>query len=656
MQLRTKLVLSAMGVTFALVLVLSLVFLGQLLRQRIDQTVSDNEVLTHQVLLMTRQAIEIGLLENPPIDTSSVAVDAAVRDGLRRHDPLMDTMNAIIRYSPTVQDVSVTDARGRTLVSTNPDALDQFAPGRVTLETLRDAQIFKQIHEMFGPPHVLDTALPLDRNGKQLVVVHLGVRSSFLRAAFEPRFRAALWFIAGALLLSLAASALLASVALRPIQRVGEQLERLTKSKAVPTAVQENGLRARGDAVVQVNRTIDQLGMQMRTTEAEYTALQSNLDRILDTLRDGVLLFAADGRAVMVSDAVAHFMESGETKIAHGAMVGRHAQDIFAPETALGAAVLRVFADNSSPVGETVVLEDGRRIQLSADRIRHGSAQSDMGTLLTLRDTESAIKLEQELEVSRRLMAVGRLTAGVGHEVKNPINAMVLHLELLRSKLAVDGSETIKGAQRHVEILSGEMQRLDRVVQTLADFTRPLELHLETHDLQKIARSVMELISAEMTENRARVVLTAPTGPPMTVRVDADLMRQALLNMLLNAMQAMPEGGTIQVVLRREGQSAVLEVTDEGEGIPPDLLPRIFDLYFTTKPAGTGIGLAITYRILQMHGGALEVRSSLSFDSDAVPRGTTFTLRLPLSLASTAEYLIQKSFAPMHTVNEETRV
>ena len=653
MRLKTKLVLSAMGVTFALVLALSLVFLAQLLRQRIDQTVADNEVLAHQVLLMTRQAIEVGLQENPPANVSPASLDAAVRDGLRHHDPLMDTMDAIIRYSPTVQDVSVTDAQKRTLVSTNPDALDQLAPGRVSLRTLREARVTRQIYEMFGPPHVFDIALPLDRNGKPFVVVHLGVRSSFLRAVFEPRFRAALWFVVAAILLSMMAAALLASAALRPMERIGEQLERLARSRETASA-SAGGLRSREDTVVQVHRTIDRLGTQIRTTEAEYTALQSNLDRMLDTLRDGVLLFAADGRAVMVSDAVAHFVKGVEAPVSHDAMVGRRAEEIFASETALGMAVRRAFASDEATLAETVVLEDGRRIQLSADRIRHGSGKGDMGTLVTLRDTESALKLEQELEVSRRLMAIGRLTAGVGHEVKNPINAMVLHLELLRSKLAADGSETLQGAQRHVEILSGEMQRLDRVVQTLADFTKPLELHLGTLDLQKIVRSVVELTGAEMAGNGVRVELAAPVGA-MMVRVDADLIRQAMLNLLLNAMQAMPEGGAIQVGLRREEQSAVLEITDEGEGIPPELLPRIFDLYFTTKPLGTGIGLAITYRILQMHGGALEVRSSLSSVSEAVPQGTTFTLRLPLSLMSVPEPVPYAPVDPARLMDVETR-
>jgi signal transduction histidine kinase len=258
----------------------------------------------------------------------------------------------------------------------------------------------------------------------------------------------------------------------------------------------------------------------------------------------------------------------------------------------------------------------------------------NMGTLLTLRDIESAAVLGQELEVARRLAAIGRLTSGVGHEVKNPINAMVLHLELLRGKLVPGGTEAFGGAQRHVDILAGEMQRLDRVVQTLADFSRPMELHLREHDLRQVVGAVIELTAAEMQENGVQVVVDAPKEP-MMARVDAELMRQALLNLLLNGMQAMPEGGGMVVRMRREHHFAVVEVIDEGEGIPPDLLPRIFELYFTTKPKGSGIGLAMTYRILQLQGGAMEVRSNA--DPNSVERGTTFTFRMPIAAGAGGE-------------------
>ncbi|NYF51438.1 sensor histidine kinase [Tunturiibacter gelidoferens] len=626
MRLKTKLVLAATGLTFAIVLVLSALFVSELLRQRIEQTAAANDVLVHEVWLEMRKAIETGLRANPPVDRSDEALHAAVVDALRSHTALIEVMNTIVRYSPTVQDVSVTDAHGMTLLSTDPDAVDQPSVFRFSLASVQNGPIPRQMRVVFGKPRVLDISQALQRNGAAFLVVHVGVRSTFLKNSYEPWLLDALIFAALAALAAMLSAGLLANVALRPLEAISARLESLTLAGgAIPEKLLESR-NTRSDAVVRVTKTLDRLGEQMRTQEAGYTALQANLNQMLDTLRDGVLLFTADRRAVMVSDAVAYFLGAPLNED-HEKLVGMRLEEIFAPDSILGEAVLEAFAEGGQVSAQAVTLEDGRQVQFSLDRIDDRlSGVGSVATLLTLRDMESVAQLGQELEVARRLAAIGRLTAGVGHEVKNPINAMVLHLELLRGKLAPGGAEAFGGAQRHVEILAGEMQRLDRVVQTLADFSRPMELHLKEQDLRHVVSVVMDLTSAEMQESRVRVVVDAPKDPLM-VRVDAQLMQQALLNLLLNGMQAMPEGGVMVVRMRRDHQFAVVEVIDEGEGIPPELLPRIFELYFTTKPKGSGIGLAMTYRILQLHGGAMDVRSNA--DPDSVERGTTFTFRLP---------------------------
>jgi signal transduction histidine kinase len=571
MRLKTKLVVSATGLTFAIVMILSGLFVSELLRQRIEQTAAANDVLAHEVWLMTRQAVETGLRAQPPLDKTDAALQTAVANALQNNQPLIDGMSMVVRYSPTVQDVSVTDARGLTLVSTDPDALGQPSMTRMSLQSVQAGSIASQMKMVFGPPRVLGIVQVLDRNGKPFLVVHVDVRSTFLRASYEPWLKDALIFALLAALAAMAAAGLLANVALQPIEVISRKLESLTTAArdALPPP-QDND--SGSDAVIRVSKTIDRLGEQIRSTEAGYTALQANLAQMLDTLRDGVLLFTADDRAVMVSDAVAYFLNTPESEL-----VGKQLEEIFEQRTALGAAVLRAFAGGGQVSAEVVTLEDGRQVQISLDRIDDGlGGSSKMGTLLTLRDTESALQLGQELEVARRLGAIGRLTAGVGHEVKNPINAMVVHLELLRSKLASGDASGLAGAQRHVDILAGEMQRLDRVVQTLADFSRPMELHLREHDLRKVVNAVTELTAAEMQENGVEVSVMAP-GDPVRVRVDAELVRQALLNLMLNGMQAMSSGGKMRVAIRREHSFAVVEIVDEGEGIPPELLPRIFE-------------------------------------------------------------------------------
>ncbi|ADW68603.1 sensor histidine kinase [Granulicella tundricola] len=643
MRLKTKLVLAATGSAFVIVIVLSALFLGELLRQRIAQTASANDVMARQVLLMTRQAVEVGLVVHPPENLSNEALQNAVAEALQSHDPLNDTMSSFVRYSPAVQEVSVTDANGLTLVSTDPTMVNQHIASRIAFERVRDGNLPYQWREVFGKPRVLDVSLPLQRNNKPFLIVHIGIRSSFLKDNYAPWLWDALIFALVAGGGSMVAAALLASVAVRPIEEISRRLERLTLSNdSIAAGMELGGGRpvvgalpgsvpdAKTDAVVRVTNTIDRLGQQLRTTEAGYTDLRANFNHVLDTLREGVILFTAEGRAAMVSDAVAQFLRTpdpaGQIVIPHGAMMGKRLEEIFLPTTALGQAVRSAFEQDGKVTGQRVRLEDGREVEISLDRIDAGRGKEHMGTLLTLRDAGSAKQLEQELDVSRRLAAIGRLTAGVGHEVKNPVNAMVVHLELLRAKLeaAGQGRGFLQGAQRHVDILASEMERLDRVVQTLADFTRPMELHLSEIDLREVVERVVDLTGAEMAEHNVEV--RCALEPAVMVRADGEMLRQAMLNLMLNAMQAMEQGGILRVGVRRDGDTALLVVADEGPGIPPELMPRIFELYFTTKPKGSGIGLAMTYRIIQMHGGAMEVTSE-------VGAGAAFTMRLPLILS-----------------------
>jgi len=436
MRLKTKLVLSITALMFAIVLLLSSLYVGELLRQRIEQTAATNDVLAHEVMLMTRQAVEAGLRTHPPVDKTDVALRAWVTDVLRSQTALSDVMNAIVRYSPTVQDVSVTDAYGMTLLSTDPDALNQRAPFRTSLSTVENGGMAFQTHEVFGKPRVLDIAQSLELSGRPFLIVHVGVRSTFLKNSYAPWLRAAILFALLAGLASVVAAGVMANSVLLPIEQIGARLESLTLPPSDESARKlETGSGT--DAMVRVTRSLERLGEQMRTQEAGYTALQSNLNQMLDTLRDGVLLFTADRRAVMVSDAVANFLgEPPDGGDPLKDLVGRRLEEIFAPDSVLGRAVLAAFAEGGQVSAEELTLETGRQVQFSLDRIDGGlDGGGEMGTLLTLRDMESAAQLGQELEVSRRLAAIGRLTAGVGHEVKNPINAMVVHLELLRGKL-----------------------------------------------------------------------------------------------------------------------------------------------------------------------------------------------------------------------------
>jgi signal transduction histidine kinase len=387
-----------------------------------------------------------------------------------------------------------------------------------------------------------------------------------------------------------------------------------------------------------VSNKIDLIGQRMRNVEEVFSALKENLDQILGNLQDGILLFTGDGRAVLVSESARRFLS-----VEKESLLGLHAREIFDRGTVLGQTLREAFDAGITLVQEEVLTETGRRIQASIDFIHDDETRQGLGALVTLHDLESAEEIESELELSRRMAAIGRLTSGVGHEVKNPINAIVVHLELLKTKLGGASASAV----RHLEVIDVEIHRLDRVVQMLVDFSRPVELQLREQDLRSVIGDVLALAAEELSTHNVTLVSRMPSTPLMA-NVDADLLKQATLNVIQNGAQSMPDGGRLEVVLeegREPGRGAtmnghaqkspnassawkfaVLRIADEGPGIPEDIREKIFDLYFTTKSAGSGIGLAMTYRILQLHHGSIEVQSEAG-------RGTEFLLRIPLAAA-----------------------
>ena len=174
-----------------------------------------------------------------------------------------------------------------------------------------------------------------------------------------------------------------------------------------------------------------------------------------------------------------------------------------------------------------------------------------------------------------------------------------------------------------MDIIASEIQRLDRVVKTLVDFTRPIDLKLAETDLHSLVEDVVVLASPEAERLGVHIerISTAETLP---VKADADLLKQALLNVVINGIQAMPEGGALNIHLGRDNAGAQVQVQDQGQGISPEVRDKIFNLYFTTKEKGSGIGLAMTYRVMQLHNGSVDFLSEPG-------QGATFRLRLPLS-------------------------
>jgi PAS domain S-box-containing protein len=485
--------------------------------------------------------------------------------------------------------------------------VDKVESRRPSLAALRDGGFVDQIRAVYGPARVYEVTLPVQRQGAPFGEIRVGLSTLFLKQELVPQLNRALLFSGIAVLLSFALAAALSNIALRPLEAIARRLDAMTTETERPEPESE-----RTDEFGAVSNRIDRLGRQMHDVREVFSALKENLDQLMSTLQDGLILFTRDGRIVLVSASAERFI--GRPR---GEMLGQMVEEVFNDSTRLGRIVLDAFALRQEVPSREIEMEHGRRVQLALDFISERGVA--IGALLTVRDAESVRRIENEIELSRRLAAIGRLTSGVAHEVKNPINAIVIHLEILRERMLQLDPET----RRHMDIINSEIHRLDRVVKTLVDFSRPVELKLQAVDLRDLAGEVVALASPEARSHRVDVVLQMGEQP-LPVRVDTDLMKQAILNVVINGVQAMPDGGMLTLRGFTSGQAAVLEVQDTGGGISPEIRDKIFNLYFTTKKSGSGIGLALTYRAMQLHNGALDL------DSEA-RQGTIFRFMLPLA-------------------------
>ena len=610
LRLKTKLVLAITAMVLALVIALSWIYISQLMRQDIRGIYENAGVIAHEVLSGAQQALEIDL-ESTRVDlTDPKQVRTAIAEILQSDPGLNSLLQSVVGYSPTIYDVSIVDQDDRAMLHTDASLLDKKMPTRHELSELRNGPFSEQIKSVYGAPRVYEVRLPIQlRSGAPFGEIRVGVSTVFLKNELQSQLNRALIFSAVLIFISLLLAAGVSNIALRPLEAIGRRLDAMTGG---PEHAAEADVAQGSDEFGAVNTKIDRLGRQMRDVKEVFSALKENLDQIMGTLQDGLILFTRDARIVLVSASAERFV--GRQR---GEMLGQTVEEVFNDSTRLGRIVLDAFALKQPISQQEIEMDRGRRIQIALDFIAEAGEQ--LGALLTMRDSDSVRRIENEIELSRRLAAIGRLTSGVAHEVKNPINSIVVHLEVLREKLLQVDPET----KRHMDVIGSEIHRLDRVVKTLVDFTRPVELKLTEIDLRQIVDDVVALAAPDAERQGVNISATLDADPLMA-RVDADLIKQALLNVVLNGVQAMPKGGPLNVIADRVGETARIIVEDHGTGIPPEVRDKIYNLYFTTKKSGSGIGLAMTYRVMQLHNGALD------FDSEA-GQGTTFRMLLPVS-------------------------
>lgn len=610
LSLKTKFTLATSALVLAVVTAASGLYLGRLLRQTLRQSNDNANFVAQQVLEAcseaVKQAAERG---DAPASTSPNDVRAYVREAFDDSTTLNSLIESDIGISPTVYGISISDLDGIVLVSSDASDRDKKIAMRLPLSALVHAGLLEQLRELFGAPQTYEYTLPFQLGPAPFGTIRVALSSALIRAQISPELISAGYVALGFVLCSTFLAFAVSSMMLAPVTRISAQLDRISAGH-----FDSEPVVARGDELGAVSTKISGIGKQLRDVREIFSTLRENLDQVMSGLEDGLLLFNAEGRAVLVSPAAAKFVEGRPED-----MRGLLASEIF-PEGHPLRAALAFDGDQIAHSELKEVTLEGRdgpqRVGLGVQVIRERGTR--MGTLVTLRDVESLERIGSQLQVSERLAALGRVTAGVAHEVKNPLNSMRLWLEVLKANMPIDPEP-----QQAVKMLDSEIDRLDRAVKTFLNFTRPVELNLEETDLRNLLEDVLN--AARPSIARAGLTLRSELpGEFPAAMVDRQLIHQSVSNLVLNACHFTPPGGRITVALRRAGEYAAIEVADTGKGIAPEDRKKIFQLFFTTRPGGSGIGLANTFRFVQLHNGQID------FESE-VGRGTMFRILLPLA-------------------------
>jgi len=545
-----------------------------------------------------------------------------IPEALASDADLSDRLRKIMSVSGNLLEITICDPRNRVLLSTDAsrhpgDPFPADYPDYSYLATR--SQLLEKIHVLRdeGTPKYYQLSGALGPEGQSPdLFVRVVILPALLRSDILPELEKAavvsLLSILGSILIALAFS----SFAFRPLSNVTKMLDHLTRGQyESPDSV--GPPQAREDEYGVMVSKVNLLGQQL-----------GNFERLLDQLEEAVLVFGGNGSLIVASGALEKFL--GKRRVE---LMGLTMTEIFPPDASVGFFLEQIL-ETGRPVRNFSVrlgsLNGAESNGAGKNKLSHAllsvellesfasGTRKNAGIMVRLRDPEVRRQIKGQLQTAERLTAINRVTSGVAHEVKNPLNAMLMHVELARIKLSKGDYEVTQ----QMEIIASEILRLDRVVKTFLDFTRPVEMKSREVQLDGFVSELVELARPQAQAVGVTVSsdLHAAEG---TIVGDSDLLKQAALNIVVNAIEAMPQGGELRFESSMGSEEAEIRISDSGGGIPDDKKDKIFQLYFTTKKKGSGIGLAMTFRIMQLHNGRIDFFSEPG-------KGTTFILRFPL--------------------------
>jgi len=360
---------------------------------------------------------------------------------------------------------------------------------------------------------------------------------------------------------------------------------------------------------------------QLRVKADELDRMREFSENVLESLNDGIAVVDRNDRVVRWNRRLEELYG-----IRHETAVGRRLSELFGPgffetvnsarrDAPDGAAFYRVPLSTRHDQPRRLL------VNVATTPLRESDG-AIAGTILIVEDISARVQLEEQLQLSEKMASIGLLAAGVAHEVNTPLTGISSFVQML-----MQGAEPDDPKTRVLEKIERQTFRAAKIVNGLLNLARPAQVETGPVDINAVINDVLSLLEHQLRTGRIQVRKELSSVPPFVLGIEYKL-QQVLLNLFLNARDAMPKGGWLTVLTRAAGDSAIVEIADTGSGIPADQLSRIYDPFFTTKDIGkgTGLGLSITYGIVQEHGGTITCDS-------VVGQGTRFTLMLPAASA-----------------------
>ncbi len=531
-----------------------------------------------------------------------------IRIALRSDVALRNDAEAIVGYSATTLYVAIADELGVAILHSDPRQEGTFLVSADSLSEFSSRSPLSQLWALSRGHQVLGVELPFLVNGEPFGSIRVAVSTLFLKEELFGAIATNAAMAAGVVLASFLASFYLANRLLAPIEMLRRELARIDTGGGEPPL----DLRNEED----VSRVAEFFASMSRRLADDRPLRESGeawMETMVSGLADAVMVVSRERRILSLNRPAGELLAR-----AHTELQGELLSEVLPKEHPLQTIVEDAFSRNEAVGPRSVRLEvDG--VEVSHTLTAQPLGEADVfGVMVSARDMEKLSRLGSHLSYSQKLAALGRLSSGVAHEIKNPLNAMVIHVALLRQKLKKAGPE----AEGYLDVLEEEIRRLDGVIQGFLKFTRPEELQLEAVTVEEILGEASRLLVGEAERKGIHLETEIAASLP-SVYGDRELLQQAFLNLMINACEAMPDGGELRVTASRPAEGRVeLDIEDSGVGIEPDEIPKIFDLYYTTKSRGSGIGLSMVYRIVQLHDGEVKVSSTPG-------QGTRFTVTLP---------------------------